>query len=642
MKILLTHMLMPLVLAVLFPALVMADVRLPRILSDGVILQRDKPITIWGWADEGERVTVKFAGKEKLTVTQNGSWSVSFPALKAGGNYELIVKGKNIISLKNIVMGDLWIAAGQSNMELPLNRVRYRYPEVLASTNQLSIREFNVPVAYAFKGPEQDFKQGMWKTATPENIASFSAVGFFFMQSVYQQTQVPIGLITIPVGGAPAEAWVSEDALAKYPHYVEQLRPFKDDVFVQNTIAMDKASNDKWYGELNAADEGLKNNWSAEKLDTSHWRSLTIPGFLKEQGFHLPNGSFWARKTFYLTDEQAKKSAALWLGCVVDGDQVFLNGQSIGQTGYQYPPRIYAVPANLLKAGDNNLSVRVVSYSGNPGFVKEKPYELNLGDEKIALSGEWKMQIAATAKSMNKTTTLHYQPSSLFNAKLAPALPLKIKGVLWYQGESNVGRANEYQQLLPDLITDWRKQFNQGDFPFLYVQLANFLLAQAQPSESGWAELREAQRKMLAVKNTAMTVALDLGEWNDIHPLNKKEVGERLALSAMKLAYGKKSIIHSGPLVKSAKLKSKKIELTFDYAKGLTVRGDHIKYLAIAGADKKFVWTTAEVNNNRLIVDAAVVADPKWIRYAWADNPEGANLYNAAGLPASSFEMEVK
>jgi sialate O-acetylesterase len=377
-------------------------------------------------------------------------------------------------------------------------------------------------------------------------------------------------------------------------------------------------------------------------LDTTHWRSLTVPGFLKEQGFNLPHGSFWVRKTFYLTEEQAKKSAALWLGCVVDGDQVFLNGQSIGQTGYQYPPRIYAVPANLLKAGDNNISVRVVSYSGNPGFVKEKPYELNLGDEKIVLSGEWKIQIAATAGSMNKTTTLHYQPSSLFNAKLAPALQLNIKGVLWYQGESNVGRAKEYQQLLPDLIADWRKQFNQGDFPFLYVQLANFLPAQAQPSESEWAELREAQRKILAVKNTAMTVALDLGEWNDIHPLNKKDVGERLALGAIKLAYGKKSILHSGAFVKSAKLKSKKIEIRFDYAKGLTVRGDQIKYLAIAGADKKFVWTTAEVNNNRLIVDAAEVADPKWIRYAWADNPEGANLYNAAGLPASSFEIEVK
>lgn len=627
---------------VLCSALAMADVSLPRVLSDGAVLQRDKPVTIWGWADENEEIKVQFAGKEKKTIAKEGAWSVDFPALKAGGDYQLSVTGKNNITRKNIVMGDIWIASGQSNMELPLNRLRYKYPEVIASTNQPLIREFNVPVAYAFKGPQKDFQQGIWKMATPDNIASFSGVGFFFMSKLHQEINVPIGLITIPVGGSPAEAWMSEEALQKYPHYLSQLQPFKEDQFVQDTIAKDKASNDKWHSELIAADIGLQQHWSAEKLDTSLWKNFTIPGFLKEQGYQLPNGSFWVRKTFSLTESQIKKSATLWLGCIVDGDQVFLNGQSIGQTGYQYPPRIYMVPSNLLKTGENNLSIRVTSYSGNPGFVKEKPYALDLGDEKISLTGEWKFKISAVAEPMNKTTTLHYQPASLFNAKLAPALPLKIKGVIWYQGESNVERATEYQKLFPDLITDWRKQFNQGNFPFLYVQLANFLPAQSQPSESGWAELREAQRKTLSVKNTAMAVAIDLGEWNDIHPLNKQDVGERLALSALKLAYGKKSLVNSGPSVKAAKLKSGKIEINFDAAKGLIIRGNQIKHLAIAGADKKFVWTTAKVKQEKLIVDASVVKDPKWVRYAWADNPEGANLYNTAGLPASPFEVEVR
>lgn len=651
-------------LLMLLPVSVMADIGLPRVLSDGAVLQRDKPIKIWGWADENETVTVQFAGKEKKTIAKDGSWSVEFPALKAGGDYQLNVVGKNTLTRKNIVMGDVWIASGQSNIELPLHRLRYQYPEVISSTNFPLIREFNVPVLYAFKGPQKDFQQGMWKAATIENISTFSGVGFFFMRKIHQEIGVPVGLITLPVGGSPAEAWVSEEGLKNFPHYLKQLAPFKDDQFVQDTIAKDKASNDKWFGELGAADVGLQQNWSAEKLDTSLWKTINVPGKLKEQGYILPNGSFWVRKTFSLTAEQAKKSGTVWLGCIVDGDQVFLNGQSIGQTGYQYPPRIYAVPANLLKAGDNTLSVRVTSYSGNPGFVKDKRYDLDLGDEKISLAGEWKFKIAAAVGPMNKTTTLHYQPASLFNAKLAPVLPLQIKGVLWYQGESNVAKPDadsalrkpaslcksetcaavksEYRYLMTDLITDWRKQFNQGDFPFLYVQLVNFQEAFDQPTESKWAELREAQRELLAVKNTAMAVGIDVGEWNDIHPLNKQDVGERLALGALKLVYGKKSIVSSGPLVKSVKLKSGKIEVAFNYSKGLTIRGDKIKHLAIAGADKKFVWTSASIKQDKLIVDAAVVKEPKWIRYAWADNPEGVNLYNTAGLPASPFEAEVK
>lgn len=647
----------------LISASVMADVSLPRVLGDGAILQRDKPITIWGWADENEAVTVQFAGKEKKTTAKEGAWSVEFPALKAGGDYQLTVTGKNVLTRKNIVMGDLWIAAGQSNIELPLYRLRYQYPDVISSTNQPLIREFNVPVLYAFKGPQKDFQQGIWKTATVENISTFSGVGFFFMRKLHQELGVPVGLITVPVGGSPAEAWISEEGLKNFPHYVKQLQPFKDDQFVKDTIAKDKASNEKWYGELNAADEGLKQNWSAEKLDTSLWKKLIIPGFLKDQGYKLPAGAFWVRKTFFLTETQAKKNATLWLGRIVDGDQVFLNGQSIGQITYQYPPRIYAVPENLLKAGENTLSVRVISNSGNPGFVSDKRYDLDLGDEKVSLAGEWKFKIAAAVGPMNKTTTLQYQPASLFNAKLAPALPLQIKGVLWYQGESNVVKPDadpvlrkparlcksescaavksEYRYLMTDLIADWRKQFNQGDFPFLYVQLVNFQEAFDQPTESKWAELREAQRELLTVKNTAMAVGIDVGEWNDIHPLNKQDIGERLALGALKLAYGKKSLVSSGPLVKSAKVKSGKIEITFDSAKGLIIRGDHIKYLAIAGADKKFVWTTAKVKQDKLIVDTSAIANPKWIRYAWADNPDGANLYNAAGLPASPFEIEL-
>ena len=629
-----------------------ADVTLPRLLSDGAILQRDKPLTIWGWADEGEKVTVSFAGKEKSTQAVDGKWQVTFPARKAGGPYELVVTGKNQLKRSNILLGDLWIASGQSNIELPLRRVKYQYPGLIETTQQPNIREFNVPVAYAFKGPLSDYTQGDWKTATPENLENFSAVGFFFAQKILAENKVPVGIITIPVGGSPAEAWMSESALQKYPQYLEKLQPFKADAHVKATIAKDKANSDKWYADLGAADIGLKNNWSQEKLDTSAWKTLQVPGFLKEQGIDFTNGAFWVRKTVELTQSQVAKKAVLWLGCIVDGDQVFVNGQAVGQTGYQYPPRIYAVPAGLLKAGENSIAIRVTSYSNNAGFVKDKRYALMLGeskfgagysgDEEVSLRGEWQYQIAAQAGDMKSGTTLHYLPASLFNAKLAPALPLKIKGVIWYQGESNVTRAAEYKNLFSDLIVDWRAQFKQGDFPFVFAQLANFLPAQAQPGESEWAQLREAQRQTLALKNTAMAVAIDAGEWNDIHPLDKQTVGERLALGALKVAYGKKSLLASGPSLKTVKAKGNKVELVFaDVGKGLQVTGGELKHIALAGADRKFVWAKAEVKGSKIVVWADAIAEPKWVRYAWADNPEGANLYNSAGLPASPFEASV-
>ncbi|MES2673557.1 MAG: sialate O-acetylesterase [Pseudomonadota bacterium] len=642
-----------------------ADVRLPRLLSDGAILQRDKALTIWGWADEGEKVSVRFNGKEKTTQARDGRWSVTLPAQQAGGPFELVVKGNNELVRKDILIGDVWIAAGQSNMELPLSRVKYQYPGLIVSTHLPHVREFNVPVIYAFKGPLDDYSQGQWKTANAENLAGFSAVGFFFARQIQAHTGVPVGLVTIPVGGSPAEAWLSETAQQKYPHYVQQLQPFKDDAHVQATIAKDKASSDKWYADLAAVDVGLKQRWSQASVPMTEWKPLQVPGFFREQGSNFTNGVVWVRKNIELSKTQAQKNATLWLGAIVDGDQVFINGDQVGQTGYQYPPRIYALPKGLLKAGGNIISIRITSYSGNAGFVKDKRYELDLGDEKIPLQGAWSYNIGASAGGMEKTTTLHYIPSSLFNAKLAPALPLGIKGVIWYQGESNTERSDaqgirrrpgdqcadescaastsEYRYLFGDLINDWRKQFKQGDFPFLYVQLANFSSAQPQPSESNWAKLREAQRQVLEVKNTAMAVALDVGEWNDIHPLNKQAVGERLALAALKQAYGEKSLLASGPRLEKVKSKDQTLELIFnDVGDGLAARGGELKHIAISGADKKFVWAKTRMDKNKIIVWADEIAEPKWVRYAWADNPEGANLFNSAGLPASSFEAKVK
>ena len=636
------------IFTLIFSFPVLADVKLPRLVSDGLVLQRDKPINLWGWADDGEQVSITL-GKQTLTTdAKSGRWQLSFKPLPAGGPYTLDIKGKNQLQVKDIMIGDVWITAGQSNMELPIRRLKDLYP-TLASTTQLpNVREFSVPVTYAFKGPLNNYQQGSWKAAVPQNLPDFSGVGFFFARSIHEKNSVagkniPVGLISISVGGSPAEAWLSESALEKYPHYLAQLQPFKSDTFVTETINKDKSSSTKWYSDLAAKDEGLKLKWSESILAEKDWKPFQVPGFLREQGSDFVQGAVWFRKTIELTADQVKKPATLRLGAIVDGDQVFINGKEVGQTGYQYPPRIYSVPADLLKAGKNTISIRVTSYSGNPGFVKDKRYELDLNDESVSLAGEWQYKIGARADDMAKTTTLHYQPASLFNAKLAPSLGLGIKGVIWYQGESNTGRAKEYETLFADVIRDWRKQFNQGDFPFLFVQLANFMAAKAEPSESDWAATREAQRKALSEKNTAMVVAIDVGEWNDIHPLNKQAVGERLALAAQKLAYGDKKIISSGPNASSVKREGKSLLISFDKGADDLVIGDGVlHHIAIAGADKKYVWAKAKLQGKKLVVWNDQIAEPVSVRYAWADNPQGANLYNKAGLPASPFELSLK
>lgn len=653
-----------------------AEVRLPRLLDDGAVLQRDKPLRIWGWADEGEEIQVEFAGQTRTTLAQAREgqpaayWEVIFPAQKAGGPHSLHVKGTNSLTRKNLLVGDLWVAAGEANMALPMDRVKYRYPGVIESTRLPQLREFSLPDTYAFSGPMADYTQGQWQSAMPETLANFSAVGFFFGKLLHRVTQVPVGVIRIPVETAPVEAWVSEAGLSAYPHYQKALLPFKDEARVATTQAQEGNQKREWHNALAEADLGLKNAWQQETLTTDSWNSLQVPGSFKEQGSDFTYGSVWLRKDISLAAAQVVKSATLWLGTLVDEDQVFVNGQPIGQTHDRHAPRVYPVPPGLLKPGKNVIAIRLTSSSGDAGFVKDKRYALWFDEslptaEAVSLQGEWKYQIAANTEAMPSATGLQQVPASLFNARIAPLLPFAIKGVIWYQGETNALQAEvshpapqpgaqcgdsscavvraEYRYLLTDLIRDWRAQWNQGDFPFLLVQLANYGSPKPEPSDSAWAVVREAQREVLTEKATALAVAIDVGEWNDLHPSNKQSVGERLALGALKLAYGKKHLLASGPQLQKVAAKGHQLELTFtNTGTGLRVRGGgELKQVAIAGEDKHFVWASSQVKKNRILVWADAVPEPKWVRYAWADNPEGANLYNSAGLPASPFEARL-
>lgn len=624
----------------------LADVKLPRLISDGLIIQRDKPVHVWGWADEGEAVTIRIGNETHTSVTQKGIWSADFKALKANTQVEIDIHGKNHLQIKDVVAGDVWLAAGQSNMETTLKRVAPRYPNLIESTHLPLIREFRVPVVYSFKGPQQDYPKGSWKTATPENLADFSAVGFFFSRAIAQQLNVPVGIILIAVGGSPAEAWVSTETLKNYPEHLANYKKFTDDTVLQQTLSQDKAKVDDWFAKVNAADLGLqaKPAWSTADIDFNSWPTLIVPGAFKDQGIDFVNGVAWLKKNITLTEAQAKQSATLWLGVMVDSDIVYINGQSVGQTGYRYPPRIYPINPGILKAGSNTITIRLTSNSEEPGLVKDKRYALQLGDQQVDLSGPWHYKITARAGVYPTTTTMHYQPASLFNAKLAPALKTLIKGVLWYQGESNTKNPTEYSKLFPDLIADWRTQFQWPQLPFLFVQLPNFNPSNSDPSESQWAETREALRQALRLEHTAMAVTIDLGEWNDIHPLNKQPVGERLALLAQKYVYGEKKIIADSPMATWASAKKSNVIVHFSKQNdALTLcSGSQLKTIALAGADKKFVWANAKINKNTLEITDERIGEPKFVRYAWADNPEGANLCGKQNLPAAPFELKVE
>lgn len=437
---------------------------------------------------------------------------------------------------------------------------------------------------------------------------------------------------------------MSEEALKAFPHHLEKAVKYRYDDYLNKLKQADKKKNDAWYANINDNDSGLKEKpqWFAAEYDASSWKTIKLPAFWEDEGVDAKNGVVWFRKEITLPASAAGKPARLMLGRIVDADTAYVNGMQVGNITYQYPPRRYTVPENVLQAGENSIVVRVISNAGKGGFVKDKPYWLEVGGQKIDLTGEWRYRVGVRSEPLQGDRFTSYkQPLGFYNAMLAPLLDTKIKGVIWYQGETNTGRPEEYVELFPAMIRDWRKQFDQGNFPFIYAQLTNFMEANELPVESQWAETRDAQLKALKEPNTAMAVLIDVGEWNDIHPLNKKAVGDRLALAARKLAYGEKDIVYSGPLFKSMKIKGNKAILSFDHVGGgLVYKGDELRGFAVAGSGGKFVWAEARIKDDEIIVWSEEISEPVKVRYAWADNPDTANLYNKEGLPASPFQAE--
>ncbi|MCH5377562.1 MAG: beta galactosidase jelly roll domain-containing protein, partial [Planctomycetes bacterium] len=523
-----------------------AEVRLPRLLTDGVVLQRDTKVTVGGWADVGESVDVSLDGEPVGNHPGgDGRWFLDLPAQPAGGPHVLEFAGENRVSVHDVYFGDVWLASGQSNMQLPMERVREKFDADIAAADLPLIRFFTGPREYDFNAPRTDLDGGQWLAATPESIMELSAAGFFFARDLYEAYGVPIGLVNVNYGGSAAESWMSEAALEAYPHYLDVAKRYRDGEYLQSLLDADAATTERWQAALDAADAGLNDTspWHSPGHDDADWLTMNVPGNWADTPVGPVHGAVWFRREFELPAALAGQPGKLMLGRIVDADTTWVNGHPVGNVTYQYPPRRYEVDAGILQAGRNVIAIRVVSNGGTGGFVEDKPYWLRVGDTVIDLTGPWRLRLGAEAPVLSAPRFVWYkQPLSFYNAMLAPLLPMTIKGVIWYQGESNTDRPQEYRNLFRAMIRNWRADFGQGDFPFLFVQLANFMESFTQPTESEWAETREAQRLALAEPNTAMAVIIDAGEWNDLHPLDKKTVGERLALAARFVAYGDEDV----------------------------------------------------------------------------------------------------
>jgi sialate O-acetylesterase len=629
-------------LVFIFSVGLVAQVKLPKLISDGMVLQRDTNIKIWGWASASERVTIQFIGSTYHAITnENGEWEVSLSELKAGGPYIMKIDASNSITINDILVGDVWICSGQSNMGMTIGSVSNVYPDEIRNSENKFIKHFLVPVTSNFNGRQKDFKFGKWQSAGPKSVPSFTAAGYFFAKKIYDLYKIPIGLINANLGGSSAEAWISEEGIKSFPKYYENVIRFKDPTLVDKITRQDDERVKNWYKLVQQTDRGLRdpqNVWSNPAINTMDWETMKIPQYWTDTKLGNMNGVVWFRKEISVPNSMVGKSAVLHLGRIFDVDSVFINGKFVGTTGSQYAPRNYKIPAELLKEGVNTIVIRDISNIRHGGFVPGKEYNIIVGNDTISLEGEWKYKVGTVVEPLEDRLFTGKIPTGLFNGMIAPIINYRIKGVLWYQGESNTNRAFEHYDLFKLLISDWRTNWQQGNFPFIYVQLPNFVEVNEETTQNDWAYFRESQLKALNIPNTGMAVTIDIGQYNDIHPVNKKDVGFRLALAARKVTYGEKNIVYSGPIFKSMKIVDSKAIITFtNVGSGLLAKNGELKCFEICGADNKYYPAKAKIENGMVVVLSKEVTVPVAVRYAWANNPESANLYNKEGLPASPF-----
>jgi sialate O-acetylesterase len=610
------------------------------IFADNMVLQRGKANIIWGWSEPGDKVKVEIGDAMASGVAgSDRRWQVTIQPPPAGGPYTLRITGREKVELHNVLVGDVWLCGGQSNMGLPLRFARNGADEVKAA-NYPQIRFFTVAGHPAYRHTDQ--VEGKWSVVSPQTADWISAVGYFFARKVQQELHIPIGLVVDAMGGTPAESWTSAAALSP-------LHDFDVPLAELQRLAAEGAPEYgnfvmHWYDEY---DIGLKGKWASPDLDDSSWKSVNIPGGFVELGVPETAAVAWFRKEIVLPDPLPAGRALLFLGSIERMDTAYVNGTFAGASAWVENPRVYFLPEGVLKPGRNVVAVRVLKTKPDGGFLG-KPEELHLmlGDKSvIPLAGKWKGQLSVDARQPHPLPIAYenwpIMPTVLYEGMLKPVAPLSITGALWYQGEQNSPRGYQYRRILPVMIADWRKLFAQGDFPFYIVSLPAFKHRSPTPVDGDeWAETRESQAVAAAsVPNSCLAVTIDTGDADNIHPQDKQPVGERLALCALANYYGEK-VVYSGPTLKSVDRHRGEIRLHFAHTDGgLVAKGTKLEEFAIAGEDRKWYWADARIKGKTIIVSSPSVPKPKEVRYAWQSNP-AATLFNGAGLPAAPFRTD--
>jgi len=620
--------------------------RLPRIFGDGMVLQRGVPIPVWGWGAPGTRVAVALRGRTtRASVDAGGSWHVRLPALPAGGPYELEVAGGGTrIVVRDVLIGDVWVASGQSNMEFLVAWADSAAQEIAAADDS-ALRQFKVPLTFA-DAPTADLAGGSWAPADPVHVGSFSAVAYYFARDLRRSVHVPIGIVNTTWGGSNVETWMSRQALG--------LTDSAWAAMVRERQAQDSGQREALrarIGGLPTVDSGLvagRAAWADPALDDSSWATLPVPGLWEGAGYDGLDGIAWYRTAFTLTAAEAAQGARLGLAEIDDNDVTWVNGTEVGRTDGYNRTRVYDVPAVALRAGRNVVAVRVEDTGGGGGIWGDPArLFLEVGGARRPLAGAWRFRVGVVS-IQSDAQRINKVPTVLYNRMVHPILRLPIKGVIWYQGESNANsfaQAEKYRALFAGLIRSWRREWTGAGraFPFLWVQLPGFGTPDSVPVERpAWAALRESQAAALALPRTGQAVAIDLGEPDNIHPRNKQEVGRRLALVGRAVAYGQK-VVYVGPTYRGSAVRGGRMAVAFAHADGGLVsrgQGGEVLGFTIAGADRHFVRARARIEGSRVVVWSDAVPHPLAVRYAWADYPLGARLYSGAGLPAMPFRTD--
>lgn len=619
-----------------------AEIKLPGYFTDNMMLQRDMPIKIWGWGNRYETVTVSIHDQKVNTrCKKDGTWEIILSPIPYGGPYSLTVQGKeNSIKIENILIGDIWLCSGQSNMEWTVEQSANSKQEV-QNANYPEIRALKVPKS--IKNSPQDNFNAQWEICSPSTVGAFSGIAYYYARALYKEVQIPIGIINASWGGTDIETWISDEAFTALPSNVQKQYNMEVVNNLEEYIRQNKGQKQAFLDAMEN-DPGINNQWFISGFNTVAWEEMKVPGEWGTTPLSLIDGHVWFKYDLNLTCTEAGRPATLSLGTIDDADITWVNGTKVGNASGWDTPRIYSIPPGILKEGSNNITVRVTDNGGSGGmWGQEADIYLEIDNTRHSLAGNWKYQMSvANADYHVLDITPNMVHSSLYNTMIHPLTPFRIKGVIWYQGENNVGAGYDYRTLFQTQIKDWRTRWGY-ELPFYWVQLANLYPEDTTPVESSWAELRESQAMTLELPHTGQATIYDIGDAYSIHPTNKQEVGRRLSLIALHKDYGRDSLVYSGPTFQNVSFKENTAVITMNtYGSQLTIHNKYgyLEGFSIAGEDRKFVWAKAFIDaNGKIIVYNENIAEPVAVRYAWSNNP-AANLFNAQGLPAIPFRTD--